>query len=190
VLFFKKNKKAVAKKESIKNTDLSIPHIDNSNLKKIEKERERYRLSLDDARYFILAYIFIIFVSVLFFIYDTRFFLRWNILFLGSLVLPYFVLSVKGWFISRKRRKKYVSKMISESSSEQYENLLVFYYGETDNNILSGFEIKKQVYLDTRFAFNKLHEVKRYAIKNHADAVVDLRFYNNGITSFYLATKK
>jgi len=189
VLFFKKKQKK-AVRENKNNNDSQTSNIDTSNLKKIEKDREKYRLSLEDARYFILAYIFIIVIGVLCFIYKTQFFLAWNILFLGSFILPYFVLSIKSWYISREKRKKYIPKMIKESSSSQYENLFVLYNGEGDNGILSSFEIKKQIHLDTRFAFNKLHEVKRYAVKKNANAIADLKFYNNGMASFYLAYKK
>ena len=157
---------------------------------KIEKERERYRITEDDVKFFLLFY-FVVFLSGgLGLLFATDFVLRWNILFFALLILPFFALDLRSRYITRKRKSKYVDTLIRESSSKRFQGVFVFYPDDDNGLIVNNFDLGEQVTLDTRFALKKLHEVKRFALKKNYDAVINLKFNSDGTASFILAKKR
>jgi len=160
------------------------------NTYKIEKDREKYRITEDDVKFFLLFY-FVVFLSGgLGILFATDFVLRWNIIFFALLILPFFALDLRSRYITRKRKSRYVDTLIKESSSKRFQGVFVFYPEDDSNLVVNNFELGEQVVLDTRFALKKLHEVKRFALKKNYDAIINLRFNPDGTASFILARKK
>jgi hypothetical protein len=160
------------------------------NTYRIEQSREKYRVSDEDMKYFMLAYATVFLVGGVMLFVKTDLVMRWNIVFFASLLVPYIALEIKTSWVSRKRKKLYIDVIIKESSLKQFGNLFVFYPEDDTTVTLNTFDVMSQVHLDTKYALNKLHEVKRYALLKKADAILDLKFQANGTASFLLGRKK
>lgn len=165
-------------------------NVNSKTVERIEESREKYRISLKDTKYFLIAYFTIFAVYIITLIVNFQLAMKYMFYFFLMLLIPYFILSMKSFWISRKRRKEYNKILNSELNNKLYDNIVVFFKDDGNNPILKNYQIGKQVFLDTRFTFNKTHEIKRYAYNNGFDAVVDLQILKNGVAVFYLAKKK
>ena len=189
-IFFKNSRKSIANVESVNNSNFkkieTLPIITN----RIENQREEYRISDEDTKYFLLSYFVIIVSGGVGLLLKTAFLLKWNIIFFGLLILPFFALDIKKRYITRKRKIKYAEILAKETKQQKYQNLFTFFAGNESDIFLKKFELIKMVTLDTKYALSKLHEVKRFAIKEKCDAIIDLKFNNDGTSTFILANKK
>lgn len=82
-----------------------------------------------------------------------------------------------------------MKKVAKESNVPKMQKLFVFFPEDDKSLISSNFDIVSQVTLDTRYALDRMHEIKRYAVRNKYDAVIDLKLNRDGSASFLLGKK-
>lgn len=157
---------------------------------KIESERERYRVSKGDLKYFFFHFAISVIVTIVVFITHREFLMSWSILFFFLFGVPFFFLEIKTFWVTKVRKRKYSLMIAQESDRKAYKELILIFANDSGSSMLSEkYDICKQFTLDLKYALDDLHELKRFAVRTRHHGVINIKISKDGVVEGILVRR-
>ena len=159
---------------------------------KLHASREKYRLTHKDVAAFLIAEGVILLIAFVLFFTMRGFLYKWNILLFAALAIPFFALDIKTKLKTKKMKKIYDKHIAKEGSSKLFEKLVVLFRdGEGGSAVnLGEFDVIGQISVNTNYAFNPLHELKRCALKHKANGLIDVHNVDNKLEGIMIRFRR